>query len=328
VASHPVDDLSHDQYQREHPDDVEADDREHVGLLVLVTDHDVAGEVHHTRHHGKAREGCEHGGGNAGATQDLPKRRGRHRHVRLALHEPGARELERDRSWVRPDQEGDAEADDAHRGGGEPGDDERLELELLPCEQGSEHKRPERSAEERAEEDVRDRASLHLLWVHVRGRRSGQQDGTVHRAHPDEPEDHQRGAVHDAPERGQDAREHSHDETARDHRYTTEPVHQASRGECGGGAGSQEDGRAEAEDRLDAGDEDEGDRRNGDGELQHAREENEAEAEQGRVTPDRIRDRRDRAIQPARPCRSLAGPVTTAGALRSGERKGSSGQPG
>ena len=47
-----------------------------------------------------------------------------------------------------------------------------------------------------------------------------------------------------------------------------------------------------------AGDEDESDRGDSHGELQHPREKNQAEGEQYGVTPDRIRNRRDRAIQP------------------------------
>ena len=71
--------------------------------------------------------------------------------------------------------------------------------------------------------------------------------------------------------------DHPDDEAACDHRDPTEPVHQPSRGQRGERAGGQEDRRPEAEDRLDAGDEDERDRRDGDGELQHAREQDQAE---------------------------------------------------
>ena len=51
----------------------------------------------------------------------------------------------------------------AHRGRGEPGDDERVELEVLPGEERPEDERPERGTEERAEEDVRDRPRLARL---------------------------------------------------------------------------------------------------------------------------------------------------------------------
>ena len=215
-------------------------------------------------------------GRHAGATQDLPERRGGLGYCGSPSTSPARASSSAIVRGSGPDQEGDTESDDAHRRGGEPGDDERIELEVLPGEQRPEHERPQRGAEERAEEDVRDRASFLLLRVHVRGRRSRQQDATVHRTNPYESEDHQRSAVDDAPERGQHAREHSHDEAACDHRYPTEPVHQASGGQRCDRAGRQEDRGPEAEDGLDAGYEDEGDRRHGGGELQHARKEDQA----------------------------------------------------
>ena len=70
-------------------------------------------------------------------------------------------------------------------------------------------------------------------------------------------------------------------------------------GSAASGAGGQEDRGPEAEDRLDPGDEDERNRGNGDGQLQDAREQNEAETEQCGVASDRIGDRLDRQFNQA-----------------------------
>ena len=85
----------------------------------------------------------------------------------------------------------------AHRGRDEPGDDERVQLEVLPGEERPEDERAERCAEERTEEDVGDRSRLLLRRVHVRDGRPGQEDAAVHRPDADEAEDHERRDVGD-----------------------------------------------------------------------------------------------------------------------------------
>ena len=54
APSDAVDELADDEHEPVHPDDVEADDGEDVGLLVVVADDDVARQVHHARHHARS----------------------------------------------------------------------------------------------------------------------------------------------------------------------------------------------------------------------------------------------------------------------------------
>ncbi len=203
---------------------------------------------------------------------------------------PGARpcafELERDRARIRADREREDEPDDAHRRSGEPRDDERVELEVLPGEQRPEHERPERGTEQRAEEDVRDRARLARLRVHVGDGRPREQHGAVHPADAEEAEDDERRRVHDASERGQHAAHRADDEPSRDDGNAPVAIHEPARGQRSERAGGQEDRRPEAEDGLDPGDEDERDRGDGGGELQHAGERHETERQEHRVSPD------------------------------------------
>ena len=57
AAADPVDEVADDEHEPVHADDVDADDREDVAVLVAVADGDVAGEVHHADHHREARDG-------------------------------------------------------------------------------------------------------------------------------------------------------------------------------------------------------------------------------------------------------------------------------
>ena len=142
----------------------EADDREHVGLVVAVVDDEVAGQVHHAR----------------------PSRRSWRRRRRAPSGTPGRRRISRSgapaprtraaRVEVQlcaivlgsgRTQSDEHEADDHDPGGREPRHDERLGVELLAGEERPEDERPERCAEERAEEDVGDAAGAPLGRVHV-----------------------------------------------------------------------------------------------------------------------------------------------------------------
>ena len=66
-AAEAVDHVADDEHERVHPEDVGADHREHVALVVAAPDGDVAGEVHHARHHREARDDREHRGRDARA---------------------------------------------------------------------------------------------------------------------------------------------------------------------------------------------------------------------------------------------------------------------
>ena len=160
--------------------------------------------------------------------------------------------------------------DDAHRRSGEPRDDERVELEVLPGEQRPEHEWPKSGTEQRAEQDVRDRPRLARLRVHVSNSRSCEQHGTVHPADAEEAEDDERRRVHHTSERGQQTAHRADEESAREDRNTAVAVHEPTSGQSGERPCGQEDRRSEAEHGLDPRDEDERDRGNGGGELQHA----------------------------------------------------------
>ena len=153
---------------------------------------------------------------------------------------------------IGADHERDRHPDERHQSRGEPGDHERVEVEILPREQRPEDERTERRTEERPEEDVGDRARATLGRVHVGGGRPRQQDGAVHRADAHEAEDDEDGAVHGAAERGQRAADGTDDEPAGDHGHTADPVHQAPGREGRERSGGEEDRRPEAQDRLDA----------------------------------------------------------------------------
>ncbi len=71
VPPDAVDELTDDENEAEHPDDVHADDGEDVGLLVVVPDDDVAAQVHHAGHDRQARDRRDDGGRNARSSQDL-----------------------------------------------------------------------------------------------------------------------------------------------------------------------------------------------------------------------------------------------------------------
>ena len=200
-------------------------------------------------------------------------------------------ELERDRPRIGADVEGDDQPDERHGGSDEPGDDERVQLEVLPGEERTEDERAERRAEERTEEHVGDRSRLFLRRVHVRRCGPCQEDATVHRPDADEAEDHERRVVGETAKSRECAADRTDHEAAGDDRNAAEAIHQASGGKRGERARREEDRRPESEDRLDARDEDERDGRDGDRELDNTRERHEAEGEEDRVTPDLRRAR-------------------------------------
>ena len=127
------------------------------------------------------------------------------RRRRSAGRDALAFELECDRAWIRANREREDEPHDAHRRRGEPRNDERVELELLPGEQRPEHEWPERGTEQRAEQHVRDGPRLARLRVHVGNGCPREQHGAVHPADSEEAEDDERRRVHHASERGQHA---------------------------------------------------------------------------------------------------------------------------
>lgn len=107
---------------------------------------------------------------------------------------------------------------------------------------------------------------------------------TAHRPDTDEPEDDERGAVGDAAERGQRAAGRSDPESARDDGNPTETIHQTPGRKRSERSRRKEDRGPQAKDRLDAGDENEGDRGDGHGELQNPGEREQAEPEEDGVT--------------------------------------------
>ena len=171
--------------------------------------------------------------------------------------------------------------------GGEPRHDERVRVEVLAGEQRPEDERAERGAEERAEEDVRDPAGAALGRIHVRRRGTGEQDRALRDPDEREPEDHERGGVERAAERGGQTAGDPGQAAAGEDRHAAVPVHRAAGGERGQRAGGEEDGRAEPEDPLDAGDEHERHRPDGDGELDHPGERRQRRGEQDRVAANR-----------------------------------------
>jgi hypothetical protein len=79
---------------------------------------------------------------------------------------------------------------------------------------------------------------------------------------------------------------HPDEESTDEHGNAAVAVHESPGRECGKRACRQENCGPEAQNRLDPGDEDEGDRGNGGRELQNPRQGDEAESEQDRVLPD------------------------------------------
>ena len=170
----------------------------------------------------------------------------------------------------------------------------------LPAKSGRKTSGPSaapKSAPKRTYEMARARFSG---GVHVRRGRTREQDAAVHRPHPDEARDHQKGVVRQAAERREGAAERSHSEATGDDRRAPKPIHQPPRGERRSSTRRQEDRGPQAEDRLDPGHEHERDRRDRDRELQDPGQDDETGREEERVTPDGIR-RHCRAIQSARP---------------------------
>ena len=176
-----------------------------------------------------------------------------------------------------------------------------VQLEILPREERPEDERPERRAEEGSEEDVRDRPRLLLLRIHVCG------GGPEPRAPLRSSRRLRRIRGSRAGRCPPRTRERSAGSPTCRRRNRPRSRAPARYGPSGAPRGAPRrrprSGRwqaQEAEDGLDPGDEDERDRRDGDGQLQHAREQNQAETEQRGVTPYRIGLRLDRAIQPAK----------------------------
>ena len=248
-------------------------------------DDDVPREIHHAGHDGETRDRRDHRRRNAGPAQDLPERSRRGRLGRAARL-VRLLQLERDRPRIGTDVEGDDQPDERHGGCDEPGDDERVQLEVLPGEERTKDERAERCAEERAEQHVGDRSRLLLRRVHVRRGRPGEEDAAAHRPDADEAENHERRAVGETAESRECAADRSDHEAAGDDRNAAEAIHQTPGGKGGERASGEEDRRPEAEDRLDARDEHQRDGRDGDRELDDAGEQSQAEGEKDGVPPD------------------------------------------
>ena len=67
-----VDHVADDEHEAVHAEDVDADHREDVVLVVAAAERDVAGEVHHRRHDREARDDRDERGEDARAAAGSP----------------------------------------------------------------------------------------------------------------------------------------------------------------------------------------------------------------------------------------------------------------
>ena len=172
MAADPVDQLADHQHERVYPDDVQADHGEDVGLLVVVAHHDVAGQVHHARHHGEAAAARR--APLLGRRADVGSRAGARRAPSPRRARPPARARARSSA---------GRAGSARRRSPGPlrsrplpaRDDERVEREVLPGEQRAEDEWAEHGAEQRAEqhEIARARRSGRTMSAAVLSARAG-----------------------------------------------------------------------------------------------------------------------------------------------------------
>ncbi len=75
AAADPLDQVADDEYEPVHADDMGADHREDVPLVVMVSEHHVARQVHHGDHHREAGNRGEERGADPRPAQDLEQRR-------------------------------------------------------------------------------------------------------------------------------------------------------------------------------------------------------------------------------------------------------------
>src|SRR6185437_6258551 len=75
-GSEPVDEVADDEHEAVHADDVDADHREHVVLVVAAAHGDVAGEIHDSGHHREAGDCSHERGDHGGPAEDLGQRGG------------------------------------------------------------------------------------------------------------------------------------------------------------------------------------------------------------------------------------------------------------
>ena len=293
-----------DEHEPEHPDDVEADDGEDVGLLVVVADDDVAGQVHHAGHHREARErGDARPTVRRAAAGSAPSGAAGVRRRRA----PGASPARSSSSAIVRGSGRIARArmsPTTHiAAAANHGMTSVSSSRSLPGEQRTEDERA-RARRRRAHRRGRTRSR-------APSRSGGYMSAAAVRASstapfiaptPRKPRITSGALSSDAAERRQHAADRADDEAARDHGNAPEPVHQPSGRQRRERPGGEEDRRAEAEDRLDPGDEDERDRRHGDRELEHAGEQSRGRARAGPCyAGSGASSSRDRAIQPARP---------------------------
>jgi hypothetical protein len=102
-----------------------------------------------------------------------------------------------------------------------------------------------------------------------------------------EPDDHRHRLLRRGSERGERATSGTKQETHHDHRDAPEPVHRPPGREGGQSGGGEEDRRPEAEQRLEARDENERQRGDGGDELEHRRVDRHDRPEEDRVAADR-----------------------------------------
>jgi hypothetical protein len=277
--------------------------------VVVVIDDDRAGERHHAHHHAEAGLRRENRRDHAATRQELAERRRRARVGGGRADGEGLRDL----LGIRPDEEHEDEPDERERGPREPEERERVAVELAPGEERAEDRRPQDRPEDRADEDERDPACTALRRVHVAGGGAREQRGASRRAHEDQPEEDGHRRLERAPERREGPAGRAQDEPGREDGHAAEPVHRAPGRQRGERAGSEDDRRPEPEQPLHAGDEHEGQGRDGRGELHHPGVRRERRREERRVALDR--EPWGRGGHEAKRTERGNGPVTRCGGL-------------
>ena len=194
----------------------------------------------------------------------------------------------RDRARVGADAERDREPDDHDAAGCEPGDDERVGVELLAREQRPEDERAEQRPEDGAEEDEGHPARAPLGRVHLGRRRAREQHVPLAAPASAKPATtsgarraRSRAPVSAAPAMPQP--KPARITGIRPKRSIARPA-----GSAASAPEREEDRRAEPEDPLDPGHEHERHRRHRDDELEHPREADEPGGEQERVPANRV----------------------------------------
>ena len=294
-----IDELTHDEHEPEHPDDVDADDGEDVGLRVVVPDDHVAAEIHHAGHHRQARNRSYDCGRNAGPSQDLAERRC----GSVVGAAPGARPARSSSSAIVRGSGRIASArmsPTTHIAAAASHGTTSVSSSMsFPANSGRNTSGPSaapNSAPKRTYEMARAlRDSGYMSATAVRARSTAPFIPPI----TEEAEDDERRRVSDTSECGQHAAHRADDEPSGDHGNTPVPVHETAGGQRGKRAGGQEDRRPQAEDRLDPGDENERDRGDGGSELKHTGKRHETQRQQHGVSPDLPRARHAASVSVA-----------------------------